>query len=265
MTYRILSLMIMLMCCASVAAEQAPSSAGREAVAAFAENLMGETSAFLECGQSDIWATVEEMRRRAGFSDADVAAAMTEILEKTSGETNVVRGIIRQGAAMMLGKYGDSGSLPILRTVVLSKDDFAATKAFISYQTLAPHDKILELIGATYGDAGSASYRRVRGVFFWELEKKLKSGRFSEVDRSELVAFLRKHVAVEPDIRDVLEIDSVLSALDTDYTASRERVLNIGLALKKGRPDDAFIMSNVVERLKSARDLVLEVDKKDQK
>lgn len=47
MTDKILSLMIMLMCCASVAAEQASSSAGREAVAAFAENLMGETSALL--------------------------------------------------------------------------------------------------------------------------------------------------------------------------------------------------------------------------
>lgn len=246
----------------AIAEEPAPAGKAKAAKDALVESLVGPMSVFLECGQSDAWESVDAMKRQNDLSDVDMASVMAEILEKTAGETNATRKSIRSGAAMMLGKYGTTANLPLLRGVALSKEDPAAPLAFQSYQVLAPLDKTIELVEATYADTDCTSYRRIRGILFWQYEKKAKDRTMSDVERTRLREFMKRHVAVEPDVRDVLEIDGLLSMLDEDYAASRERMINIGKALKSGRPVDSFVMSNVLKRLESARDLVLEADKR---
>ncbi len=246
----------------AIAEESAPTDKTKSAKSTLVESLVGPTSVFFDCGQSDVWEAVDALKRRYDLADADMAAAMVDVLERTFGETNVVRGSIRAGAAMMLGKYGTARNLPILRSVALSKEDPAARHAFQSYQGLAPLDKTIELVEATYADPDCISYRRIRGIFFWQSEKKAKEGAMSAAEGTQLRDFLKRRVAVEPDVRDVLEIDTLLSLIDREYAASRERMINIGKALKSGRPVDSFVMSNVLKRLESARDLVLEADKK---
>ena len=59
----------------------------------------------------------------------------------------------------------------------------------------------------------------------------------SAAERTQLCKFMKRCVAVETDVRDVLEIDGLLSMLDEDYAASRERMINIGKALKSGHVD----------------------------
>lgn len=262
MVKMLFSLVAALMCCVAFADEAKPEVVNKGGKDAFAETLMGNTSVFLECGQSDVWTEIESMKKRAALADADVAVAMANILDKTASETNAARRIIRAGAAMMLGKYGSDADLPLLRKISLSKDDPAATKAFQSYMSLASQDKVLGLVDETYGDVDSKSYRRVRGLFFWHAEKKVKDGVLADEEKTQLVAFMRKHVASESDVRDVLEIDGVLSALDREYASSRERAINIGRALNSGRAVTPLVLSNTVERLKSARDLILEADRR---
>lgn len=252
-------LLAVRMVCGTAFAAEPSGNGGR---AAFVESLVGPTSVFLDCGQSDAWETVNLLKHRYGLSDADVSSAMVEVLEKTVGETNATRGSIRAGAAMMLGKYGTADNLPLLRGVALAKDDPAAPTAFQSFQTLASLDNILELVEDTYSNPDCKSYRRMRGMFFWQTEKKAKKGSISDSDRLKLCRFMKKRASSEPDVRDVLEIDGVLSLLDKGYAESRERMINIEKALKSGRPVDSFTMSNALKRLEAAKDLVLAADRK---
>lgn len=264
MTKRILSILMAATMLNGMAIADEPASADKAKTAKYAlvESLVGPTSVFLDCGQSDAWESVDALKRQYDLADADMASVMADVLEKTAGETNATRKSIRAGAAMMLGKYGTAESLPLLRGVALSKGDPAAPLAFQSYQALASLGKTIELVEATYADPDSATYRRVRGIFFWLNEERAKCGTVSAEERTQLCEFMKRRVAVEPDVRDVLEIDGLLSMLDKDYAASRERMINIGKALKSGRPVDSFVMSNVLKRLESARDLVLEADKR---
>lgn len=264
MMKRILSILTAATMLIGMETSGAPVSADNAKTAkdALVESLVGPTSVFLECGQSDAWESVDALKRQNNLADIDMASVMADILERTAGETNTARKSIRAGAAMMLGKYGTTADLPLLRGVALSKEDLAASLAFQSYQALATLDKTIELVEATYVDPDSTSYRRIRGIFFWQNEKKAKDGTLSAAERTRLCEFMKRRVAVEPDARDVLEIDGLLSMLDTDYAASRERMINIGKPLKSGRPVDSFIMANVLKRLESARDLVLEADKR---
>ena len=246
--------------CIAIAEEA--SSVGKDGKAALVDSLVGPTSVFLECGQSDTWESVDLLKQRYGLTDADMAVVMADVLEKTIGETNAARKSVRAGAAMMLGRYGTVDSIPLLRNVALAKEDPAAPLAFQSYQALASLDKVVELVDATYDDPDCNSYRRMRGIFFWQTGKKVRDGDISAAQRSNLCAVMRKRAASGPDVRDVLEIDELLSLLDRDYASSRERMINIGKALNSGRPVDSFIMSNVRKRLEAARDLVLEADRK---
>ncbi len=246
----------------AIADEPVSADKAKDAKGALVESLVGPRSVFLDCGQSDAWESVDALKRQYELADTDMASVMADILEKTAGETNATRKSIRAGAAMMLGKYGTAESLPLLRGVALVKGDPAATLAFQSYQALAPLGKTTELVEATYADPDCASYRRIRGIFFWRSEKKARDGTMSAEERTQMLEFMKRHVAVEPDVRDVLQIDGLLSMLDGDYAASRERMVNIGKALKSGRPVDSFVMANVLKRLESARDLVLEADKR---
>ena len=252
---KVLSILIAISMLCGVAIAEEPASVGnaKGGKAALVESLVGPTSVFLDCGQSDTWESVDALKRQYNLADAEMAAAMADVIGRTVGETNAIRSRIRAGAAMMLGKYGTVENLPLLRSVVLEKGDPADTLAFQSYQALAPMDKVVELVEATYADPDCKSYRRVRGIFFLQNEKRAKDGTIPVSERAQLCEFMKRHVAVEPDVRDVLEIDGLLSLLDMDYAESRERMINIGKPLKSGRPVDSLVMSNVLKRLESAK------------
>ena len=191
---------------------------------ALVENLIGETSIFLECGQSDSWSDVEAMKRRGGYSDKEMAEALSEVLDRTTGDTNAWRGRIRAGAAIVLGKYGTAENLPL----------FSSAKY----------------------------YRRIRGLFFRSMEAAVDAGNLTPEQRLRVIEFAKRRVAKEADVRDVLELDGVLSRLDGGYASSRERALNIGQALKRDTAVDAVELHCAVERLKTARDLILDADRR---
>ena len=244
------------------AAETAPlqeTGARREALV---ESLVGETSIFLECGQSDSWSDVEAMKRRGGYSDKEMAEALSEVLDRTTGDTNAWRGRIRAGAAIVLGKYGSVESLPRLRKIALAKNDPAAVCAYQSYQRLAPFDAVVDLVDETYCDSSAKYFRRIRGLFFRSMEAAVDAGNLTSEQRLRVIDFAKRRVAKEADVRDVLELDGVLSRLDGGYASSRERALNIGQALKRDTAVDAIELRFAVERLKAARDLILDADKK---
>ena len=229
---------------------------------ALVENLIGETSIFLECGQSDSWSDVEVMKRRGGYSDKEMAEALSEVLDRTTGDTNAWRGRIRAGAAIVLGKYGTAENLPLLRKIALAKDDPAAVCAYQSYQRLAPFDAIVDLVDETYGDSSAKYYRRIRGLFFRSMEAAVDAGNLTPEQRLRVIEFAKRRVAKEADVRDVLELDGVLSRLDGGYASSRERALNIGQALKRDTAVDAVELHCAVERLTTARDLILDADRR---
>lgn len=218
--------------------------------------LSGENSIFfLEHADDFMWDYLEKLPEKYGLRKDELSSVLGDVALQTIGQTNTLANYVRRGAVEALGRYGTRAQLPILEKVALRNDIHAAPSACRVYSEIATQDEYLALVGRIFDGEGGWD-KRGKAIVNNKLWRVLKHG--GDEKKPKIMDFLRLRVAAETNAVNMVSFDCLLSEFDASYAGSRERMLNIGRAIKSDKSVDARTLALLVKALESTRDQILE-------